>query len=44
MYIVFYDGGVMPCDTIEIGMNGKTLIINGCEVVQIAEVLRICRG
>lgn len=41
MTIIFYDGTTRECSSIEIGLNGKTLIIDGCEVVSIAEVLRI---
>lgn len=43
MTIYFYDGYVMTCEEIEIGMNG-TLIIDGYRVVNSYEVLRIVAG
>lgn len=43
MTIYFYDGSHMECASIEIGM-GNALIVDGCRVVPLYEVLRIVEG
>ena len=41
MKIVYYDGSILECHTIEIVDDGKTLIADDIYIVPIVEVLRI---
>ena len=45
MTIIFYDGSVMYCDTVEIANKdpGK-LIVDECKVIPAIEVMRIVSG